>query len=193
MSIPTLGTAISPNCRLGGMADRENRAEATDQIGDGHDALRRRFVALWDLRPAGDPVALVTVWQPLASLLEVRASAEEEIFYPASLKRGGDRASKDTNDATGDHNQIRNAIRAARESETCSEVWWEAALARRMAHDEHFADEDCDVSPDFREHADEALRLRVGARWVAFHAEHRGTGELSGDDIDEQEHVVENS
>jgi Hemerythrin HHE cation binding domain len=177
------------------MADHENRTEAdiTDLILDEHDAFRRRFVALWDLRPTGDPVALATVWQPLASLLEVHASAEEEIFYPSLLKRGSDQASEETNDAIGDHNEIRDAIRAASEIETGSEVWWEKVLECRKANDEHLAEEERDVIPDFREHSDEALRSRLGARWVVFHAEHPGAGGISGDDIDPQGYVVENS
>jgi hypothetical protein len=33
----------------------------------------------------------------------------------------------------------------------------------------------------------------LGVRWVAFHAEHRGARGVSGDDIDPDEYVAEQS
>ena len=99
--------------RLVGMADNENRTETdiTDLILDEHGDFRRRFVELWDLRHSGDPGAVAVVWQPLADLLEVHASAEEEIFYPVLLQRGSDEAPEETNDAIGDHiKRCRSAI-----------------------------------------------------------------------------------
>ena len=177
------------------MTDNNNSAKIgiTDLILDEHRDFRRRFVDLWDLRQSGDTGALSAAWQPLADLLEVHASAEEEIFYPVLLKRGSDEASEETNDAIGDHNQIRDAIRAASGLETGSDTWWQAVLERRKANDEHLAEEERDVIPDFREHSDEALRSRLGARWVAFHGEHRAARGIPGEDIDPQEYVLENS
>ena len=49
------------------------------------------------------------------------------------------------------------------------------------------------LSPDFREHSDEALRSRLGAEWVAFHADHGVARGISGKDIDPGEYIVENS
>jgi Hemerythrin HHE cation binding domain len=177
------------------MADNDNQAETdiTDLILSEHERFRRWFVRLWDLRPAGDPVALFAAWQPLANLLEVHASAEEEIFYPVLLRRGSDQAPEETNDAVGDHNDIRDAIRAASRADTGSDGWWAATLECRKANDEHLAEEERDVIPDFREHSDDALRSRLGAQWVAYHAKHRAARGISGDDIDPQEYVVENS
>lgn len=177
------------------MTDNDNSAETdiTDLILDEHGDFRRQFVDLWDLRHSGDTGALSAVWQPLADLLEVHASAEEEIFYPVLLKRGSDEAPEETNDAIGDHNEIRDAIRAASGLETGSDSWWQAVLECRKANDEHLAEEERDVIPDFREHSDEALRSRLGAKWVAFHAEHRAARGIPGEDIDPEEYIVENS
>ena len=177
------------------MGEHDNNAatDITDLILDEHEDFRRRFVQLWDLRPTGDPGALAAAWQPLADLLEVHASAEEEIFYPVLLKRGSDEAPAETNDAIGDHNEIRDAIRAAARLETGSDPWWEAVLECRKANDEHLAEEERDVIPDFREHCDQARRLSLGGQWVAFHAEHRAARGISGEDIDPQEYVAENS
>src|SRR5664279_5792050 len=176
------------------MTDNDNRAETdvTDLILDEHGDFRRRFVDLWDLRHSGDAGALSAAWQPLADLLEVHASAEEEIFYPVLLKRGSDEAPAETNDAVGDHNEIRDAIRAASGLQTGSDTWWQAVLVCRKRQDEHLAEEERDVIPDFREHSDEALRSRLGSQCVAFHGEHRAARGIPGEDIDPQEHVVEN-
>ena len=177
------------------MADNDSRAETdiTDLILDEHGDFRRRFVELWDLRRSGDTGALDAAWQPLAHLLEVHASAEEEIFYPVLLKTGSDEAPEETNDAVGDHNEIRDAIRAASGLETGSDPWWQAVLECRKANDEHLAEEERDVIPDFREHCDQARRSSLGAQWVAFHAEHRAARGISGEDIDPEEYVAENS
>lgn len=193
-----VGRSLGESPRMAGMADKNDRADAdiadiTDLILDEHEEFRRQFVELWDLRASGDPGAISATWQPLADLLEVHATAEEEIFYPVLLKRGGDEAPEETDDAVGDHNEIRDAIRAASELETGSDPWWQAVLECRKANDEHLAEEERDVIPDFREHTDEALRSRLGADWVAFHARHRGAHGISGEDIDPQEYIVENS
>jgi len=173
--------------------DTSTEPDITDLILDEHGDFRRRFVELWDLRHSGDTGALAVAWQPLADLLEVHASAEEEIFYPVLLKRGSDEAPEETNDAVGDHNEIRDAIRAASSFETGSDDWWQAVLECRKANDEHLAEEERDVIPDFREHSDEALRSRLGAAWVSFHAEHRAARGISGEDIDPEEYIAENS
>jgi Hemerythrin HHE cation binding domain len=184
---------VSP--RLVGMADNEIRTQTdiTDLILDEHGDFRRRFVQLWDLRHSGGTGALAAAWQPLANLLEVHASAEEEIFYPILLKKGSDEAPEETNDAVGDHNEIRDAIRAAARLETGSDAWWQAVLECRNANDAHLAEEERDVIPDFREHSDEALRSSLGAQWVAFHSEHRAARGISGQDIDPEEYIAANS
>jgi Hemerythrin HHE cation binding domain len=173
--------------------DNDNETDIIDLILDEHGDFRRRFVELWDLRHSGNTGALAAAWQPLANLLEVHASAEEEIFYPVLLKRGSDEAPEETNDAVGDHNELRDAIRAASGFETGSDAWWHAVFECRKANDEHLAEEERDVVPDFREHSDEALRSRLGAKWAAFHAEHRSARGISGEDIDPGEYIVENS
>src|SRR3981081_890979 len=167
--------------------------DITGLILDEHGEFRRQFVALWDRRPVADPHAISAAWQPLADLLEVHASAEEEIFYPVLLKRGSDEAPEGTEDAIGDHNQIRDAIRAAAGADPGSHVWWEAVLACRKANDAHLAEEERDVIPAFREHSDQESRDQLGARWVAFRAEHGGARGVSGDDIDPGEYVTEHS
>jgi hypothetical protein len=177
---------------LGAVSDLGS-PDITDLILDEHTEFRGQFVALWDLRPSGEADNIAAAWQPLADLLEVHASAEEDILYPVLLKRGGDEAPEETDDAIRDHNEIRDAIRAAAGATPGSDPWWEAVLACRKANDDHLAEEERDVIPDFRQHSDQELRDQLGVRWVAFHAEHRGARGVSGDDIDPDEYVAEQS
>jgi Hemerythrin HHE cation binding domain len=187
---------LSPaRLQTGGLANNDTPIETdiTNLILNEHEDFRRRFIQLWDLRPGDDAGALAAAWQSLANLLEVHASAEEAIFYPVLLKRGGEKAPEETNDAIGDHNDIRDGIRAASAHEAGSDSWWQAVLECRKANDDHLAEEECDVIPDFREHSDVVLRSRLGAQWVTFHAEHHAARGISGQDRDPQGYVEQNS
>ena len=55
------------------------------------------------------------------------------------------------------------------------------------------SEEEHDAVPDFREHSHEARRSRLGAQGVAIHAEHCAARGGTGEDIDPEEYVVENS
>ena len=114
--------------------------------------------------------------------------------YPVLLERGGGEATAETDDAIRDHNEIRDAIRATADAATPgSDDWWDAVLTCRKANDEHIAEEERAVIPDFREHSDEELRGRLGIPWVVFHAEHRGARGVSGDDVGPDEYIDEHS
>lgn len=151
------------------------------------------FVGLWDMRPEADLAALADLWQQIADLLDVHARAEETILYPVLLKQGGDGAPDETLDAIGDHNEIRDAIREASRLEPGSAPWWDAVLTCRKANDEHLAEEERDVIPDFREHSDPSLRQSLGRAWVRFADEHAGARGISDRDVDPQAYVEENS
>jgi len=167
--------------------------DITDLILDEHALFRSEFIALWDLRPASDIEHVTATWQPLADLLEVHAKAEEDIFYPVLLKRGGDEAPEETDDAIGDHNDIRDAIHDAANATLGTDGWWDAVTACRKANDEHLAEEERDVIPDFRVHSDEELRSALGVQWAAFHAEHRGARGVSGDNIAPTEYIQDHT
>jgi iron-sulfur cluster repair protein YtfE (RIC family) len=167
--------------------------DVTDLILEEHAVLRSQFVALWDLRASGEGEDVAGLWQPLADLLEVHAKAEEDIVYPILLKRGSHEAPEETDDAIRDHNDIRDAIRAAGGATSASDSWWDAVMACRKANDEHLAEEERDVIPDLREHSGEGLRSDLGVRWTAFHAEHRGARGVPNDDVEPQEYIEEHS
>jgi len=60
-------------------------------------------------------------------------------------------------------------------------------------NDARLSEEERDAIPDFREHSHEARRSRLGTRWVAIDAEHCPARGVTGEDIDPEEYVVENS
>jgi hypothetical protein len=65
--------------------------------------------------------------------------------------------------------------------------------APEETNDARLSEEERDAIPDRREHSHEARRSRLGARWVAIDAEHCPARAVTGEDIDPEEYVVENS
>jgi hypothetical protein len=177
---------------LGAVSDLGS-PDITDLILDEHTEFRGQFVALWDLRPSGEADNIAAAWQPLADLLEVHASAEEDILYPVLLKRGGDEAPEETDDAIRDHNKIRDAIQAAAELKVGSDGWWKAVWEARTENSEHLAEEEDEVLPDFRKHAGMDLRVSLGAQWLTFYGEHPSGKGLTFHDKDPQQYIKENS
>ena len=109
-------------------------------------------------------------------MLEVHAEAEEIYFYPALLKLGerlkDSTETDETLDAIGDHNDIRDGIRAASGHEVGTDEWWQGVMAARKANDEHMGEEEHEGLRDFRRHIDLETRHNIAVAFVAFEAEH---------------------
>lgn len=155
-----------------------------------HEDLRRGFADLDDAQAGGELAAIRAVWEPLATLLDLHAETEEQIFYP-SLLQHGDNAEDETQDAIDDHNKIRDAVRDAAGRELGSAEWWEAVGRARTENGEHLAEEEQEALPDFRLNADDALREELGRRWLEFRAEHAGLRGLEPVDKDADEYIRE--
>lgn len=167
--------------------------DITQLILDDHEQQRRMFAAL-DEVDRDAPAALATVWDRLATFLEVHARAEEEIFYPPLLELGhgatdADSAEDETEDAIGDHNKIREAIAASRQHDPGSDAWWEAVDAARRSNSVHMGEEERQGLADFRRHAAAELRHDLGVRFAAYEAEHADGVEVR--DLDPDEYVAE--
>ncbi|MST32745.1 hypothetical protein GHK86_08420 [Acidimicrobiaceae bacterium USS-CC1] len=141
-----------------------------DLILDEHEHQRRRFAELDEVRDAAADV-LARRWEPLATLLERHAAAEEAIFYPALLQVGV-AAEEETEDAISDHNDIRDAVRRANGVEPGSEEWWQAVRAAREANSDHMGEEERGALADLRAHDDAEGRRALGDRWTAWSAAH---------------------
>jgi Hemerythrin HHE cation binding domain len=137
---------------------------------------QRRLFALLDEMPRDDTERLGALWSRLEVFLEVHAEAEERFFYPRLLALGKGSPESDVDDevedAIKDHNEIRDAIRHVRASETGSKEWWSAVWAARKANDDHMAEEEREDLLDFRHHADLATRHEIAVDFVAFEAQH---------------------
>lgn len=153
-----------------------------DLILEQHEEFRTRFAELDGMRDA-DADTLAGVWQPLATLLEAHADAEEELFYPRLLELG-DEPVEETEDAITDHNDITEAVDRAGELEPGSDEWWEAVDAAREENSKHTAEEERGALADFRRNAPQELRDEIGTAWLAWHGEHAG-----GHDRDEKDFV----
>lgn len=160
-------------------------ADITQLILDDHETFRREFAALDD---ANEPAELQAIWEPLATLLDVHAVAEETIFYPQLLLHG-DNAEDETLDAVGDHNDIRDGVHEAARHPVGSPQWWDAVRQARMANSDHMAEEEDDALPDFRRNAPLSLREDLGRQFLEFKAEHSGARNLDTSDKDPQGYV----
>ncbi|SDJ53539.1 Hemerythrin HHE cation binding domain-containing protein [Frankineae bacterium MT45] len=165
-------------------------ADITSLIMDDHEWFRRQFARLDDARSDAE---LAAVWEPLAQRLDTHAEAEETVFYPFLLKKGGDEAEEETDDAIRDHNKIRDAVAAAAGAKVGSPSWFTAVGDARRENSEHLTEEEDEVLPDFRKHATHALRAQLAADWVRFHAEHPAGRGIDPGDRDPEAYIEENS
>ncbi|MGH3492621.1 MAG: hemerythrin domain-containing protein [Sciscionella sp.] len=162
-----------------------------DLILDEHERFRRRFAELDEQREAGGAV-LSRLWEPLAATLDRHAAAEEAVFYPALLERGT-RAEDETDDAVGDHNKIRDAVRDSGHAETGSAQWWEAVWAARRENSEHMGEEERGALADFRANTEPALRDELGTRFTEFNTRHASGQDVDTSDKDPQRYIEENT
>ena len=165
--------------------------DITDLILDEHAEFRRQFVSLWDLRPESDADGIAAAWQPLADLLEVHASAEEEILYPVLLRRGGDDATDETDDAIRDHNEIRDAIRHVGRTRAGSDEWWQAVVEANVANSDHMAEEERQDLTDFRQQVGLEERHEIAVQFLRYEAQNWARG-VTPKDKDPKEYVEAN-
>jgi Hemerythrin HHE cation binding domain len=169
--------------------------DITQLILDDHHEQRRLFAILEQIDPAatGD---LATVWRRLGTFLDLHAEAEEELFYPALLRLGrgvgGEHTPVDeTEDAIGDHNDIRDAVAQTADHPVGSDAWWAAVAAANEANGDHMAEEEREGLTDFRRHASLQTRHELGAAFAIFEAAHV----LGVDPVDKdpQEYIAEHA
>lgn len=168
-------------------------ADITMLILADHDWFRERFAKL-DYLQAQAPVdraALERVWRPLADKLDLHAYIEEKIFYPQLLTRGADDPEGETLDAIGDHNDIRDGVRAADACRIGSDEWWAAVGRTRVANDDHMAEEEREGLSDFRRHAPIGLREALGRQYSEFMSTHATTKGVPIVDRDPESYVEE--
>ena len=107
-----------------------------------HDRQRRGFALTGRSPGARAPDGTVqAIWGGLAVLLDTHAEAEELIFYPRLLDFGKD-GEKETKDAVGDHNDIRDAVRAADTYRAATKAWWSCIAEARVANSDHMGEEE---------------------------------------------------
>jgi hypothetical protein len=168
-------------------------ADITALILADHEWFRQQFAKLDELqaRTWVSRGGLEKVWRPLADKLDVHAYIEEKIFYPQLLKRGADDPVGETLDAIGDHNDIRDGVRAADAAVIGNDEWWSAVGRARKANDDHMGEEEREGLSDFRRHAPIGLREALGRQYSEFMAAHPTTKGLPIADRDPQSYVAE--
>ncbi|MFY0407114.1 hemerythrin domain-containing protein [Solicola sp. PLA-1-18] len=169
--------------------------DITQEILDDHAEQRKLFSVIEQI-DAGNTDALSAVWGRLEALLDSHAEAEEQLFYPVLLKKGEgaggtDSPEAETDDAIGDHNDIRDAVAAVGDHEVGSDAWFEAVAKANEANGDHLAEEEREGLTDFRENVSLEERHRLAVEFVAFQAAHV-TG-VKRVDKDPQEYIEQHS
>ena len=167
--------------------------DITQLILDDHHEQRRLFAILEQV-DRSDTGTLGAIWGRLAAFLDLHAEAEEQIFYPALLRVGiqarrAGTAEDETLDAIGDHNDIRDAARAAADHPVGSDEWYAAVAAANVANGDHMAEEEREGLTDFRRLASLQLRHDLAVRFAAYEARHYAG--VPPVDKDPQEYVRE--
>jgi len=154
---------------------------------------QRRLFAILEQIDRTETAALSAVWDRLAALLEVHAEAEEQLFYPELLRVGKGVGSLDpaeeTEDAIGDHNDIRDGGREAAQHPIGSPQWWDAVRQTRVANSNHMAEEEDDALPDFRRNAPLSVREDLAHRFLKFKTDHADARDLDTSDKDPEGYV----
>lgn len=170
-----------------------------DLILSDHHEQRRQFAMIDDV-DTDDTKTLGVLWKRLSALLEVHAQAEEIYFYPELLKLGErlhpkadpteTEEAEETDDAIGDHNDIRGGIIKTNENPVGSDEWWAGVNASREANDEHMGEEEHEGLKDFRLHVDLDTRHTIAVQFAAYEAENAAGVPI--EDKDPQEYIKEN-
>ncbi len=167
-------------------------ADIIELIYADHDWFRRQFFYLDEARTDEE---LAAAWEPLAIRLDTHAQAEETVFYPALLRKGGEAGDPEdeTEDAIRDHNKIRDAVRESRKHRVGSEDWFAAVAHARAENGEHLEEEEREGMPDFIKSASAELRHELAMKWLRFYAAHPHGRGVDDSDRDAEEYIEENS
>src|ERR1700709_1466044 len=165
-------------------------ADITEMILDDHDWFRRRFLLLAELHDdASRTDEAAKVWDELARHLEVPAAGGGGPFSPSGARRADDEDASATEDAVGDHDDIRAAARKAFEHEVGGEDWRAAVEECDKANNQHTSQEESDALAPFRRVTSLAFRQELGAKFEQFKSEHAGAAGLDFQDKDPEAYV----
>jgi hypothetical protein len=150
--------------------------DITQLILDDHHEQRRLFAILEEI-PDSDTASLKAVWHRLSTFLETHARAEEKFFYPQFLETArangmADQAKSETEDAIGDHNEIRDAVAAVAKTKVGGPRWRKAVAAANKANGDHMAEEEREGLTHFRLNATLAQRHELAVPFITFEAQH---------------------
>jgi Hemerythrin HHE cation binding domain len=141
------------------------------QLGD----PRRLFGALDGVVRRGEPsvarLALNQIWTRLASLLEVHCKAEEEVCFPLVFGSGA-LAGSFVEEATADHDDLREAVAQSRLLDVGSSRWWQVIAATRAVCTQHFASEERGLLAQVCGSVPPETSKVLVRRWTAFAAAH---------------------
>ena len=189
---PVTGLAAMPRCCAPG-SPANGKVSTVDDITalilDDHAAFRRGFARLDDARGEEE---LAAIWESWPCTWRSTPRPRSAILYPHLLKqrrrrRGGDRRRdprpqqdprRDRRGRQGAPGRLRRVVGGG--------------LGGAPENSEHLAEEEDEVLPDFRRHAEHANCASSSARsWLTFYGEHPNGRGLTFRDKDPQQYVAD--
>ncbi len=168
MPLPRLNLPAPADCTAGKPAAR---ADIMDLAGASHLHILGWQAWLGELRrcpgDAASGPALATVWDTLASLIDLHMRAEDEVCAPAfydTTPQGQALAGH----ARAAHADIDEIIQETSLQHPGSALWWQLAMATLAAWARHCDDDEHGLLGDCLRRADFALRQQAGRQWRAF-------------------------
>lgn len=135
-----------------------------------HRHILRLFRALEDVARSSEPALarsrLSQVWARLADLIELTASAEEEICHPVLFGRG-ERVTAMLDAATADHNDIREVVEEVALLDVGSAQWWRTVAAAHNACRRHFLREQ-ELLAEVCDCLEPGAEKAVARQWATF-------------------------
>jgi hypothetical protein len=174
-SVTPNGRAAISLVKAGPATSEAGISEIGELIFAEHARILRLFGALDGLVRRGEPaatrLALDQIWKRLASLLEVHCRAEEEVCFPLVFGSGAP-ALGFVEEATADHDDLREVVAEARLLEVGSSRWWHVIAALRAVCIRHFASEERGPLAQVCGSAPPETSKALVRRWTAFAAAH---------------------
>lgn len=153
-------------------------------------AEQRRLFALIEETDGSEKDALSAMWTRLKNLLDAHAEAEERFLYPRVLEQdsGGvdaDSAEEATEDAIGDHNDIRDASEAVQQHEVGTKEWFDAVDEANHANSHHLPEEERQALTALRRNCSLEERHELGVKFMRLESEYLCGIKVVDKDVDE--------
>jgi iron-sulfur cluster repair protein YtfE (RIC family) len=141
------------------------KQDAITLLKEGHAAVKKLFEREKTLTK--QPDAKVSVFNEIKAALEVHATIEEEIFYPAVKKARSENVKNEVREGYEEHKQIKNLLGQISSITTADESYDMKIKVLMEDVEHHVNDEEGEMFPDAKKFLGESRLMELGAELAA--------------------------